>query len=333
MIDHYRIFGSELSPYSVKVRSYCRYKDIPYNWIIRNAAVKDEYSRYARIPLIPLVVTPQDKGIQDSTPIIEYLETEYPKPSIHPRDPVSGFVSAMIEEFGDEWGNKWMFHYRWAREIDRLCSAGRIARTMAPEADDEEHAALVTRVKERMINRVWFVGSNEQTAPQIEESFCEAIDLLETHLSSRAYLFGGRPSFGDFGLWGQIYCAWTDPTPGALVEGRAPCVLAWIHRMLWPRSVSDFEPWSSLQSTLLPFLEKQVGARFFPWTLANEKAIAEGREEFRVELNGQTWIQKPQKYHAKSLRALRDKYSAVVDKSELNPILEQSNCLSGLQDF
>ena len=25
----------------------------------------------------------------------------------------------MLEEFGDEWGNKWMFHYRWAREIDQ----------------------------------------------------------------------------------------------------------------------------------------------------------------------------------------------------------------------
>ena len=331
MNDHYRIFGSELSPYSVKVRSYCRYKDIPHNWIIRNAAVKDEYDKYARIPLIPLVVTPRDKGIQDSTPIIEHLETEYPEPSIHPSDPVTGFVSALLEEFGDEWGNKWMFHYRWAREIDQLCSAGRIARMLIPAAEDKEHAELAVRVRERMINRVWFVGSNEQTAPQIEKSFCEAIDQLETHLSGRAYLFGGRPSFGDFGLWGQIYCAWTDPTPGALVESRAPHVLAWVHRMLWARAESDFEPWSSLESTLLPFLEKQVGARFFPWSLANAKAIADGKEEFSVELNGQTWTQKAQKYHAKTLRTLRGKYASVAEKRKLDPILEQANCLLGLQ--
>ena len=36
MADRYRIFGAELSPYSVKVRSYFRYKGIPHQWIIRN---------------------------------------------------------------------------------------------------------------------------------------------------------------------------------------------------------------------------------------------------------------------------------------------------------
>ena len=31
----YRIFGSELSPYSVKVRSYFRLKGLPHEWIAR----------------------------------------------------------------------------------------------------------------------------------------------------------------------------------------------------------------------------------------------------------------------------------------------------------
>ena len=331
MADQYRIFGAELSPYSVKVRSYCRYKNISHQWIIRSAAVQDEYNTYAKLPLIPLLVTPQGTGIQDSTPIIEQLEALYPQPAIHPADPVTGFLSALIEEFGDEWGNKWMFHYRWAREVDQLSSAGRIARMMLPTADNTQHAQMVAQVRDRMVKRVWFVGSNAQTAPQIEESFCEAIEQLEAHLSRRSYLFGGRPSFGDFDLWGQLYNAWTDPTPGAFVEGRAPHVLAWVQRMLWPRAEGDFEPWSSLEPALLPFLERQVGTRFLPWTLANAQTLATGQEEFSVELNGRTWTQKPQKYHAKSFQALRDKYAAVADTSSLNPILERAGCLTGLQ--
>ena len=54
-----------------------------------------------------------------------------------PRRRVAGFISALIEEFGDEWGNKWMFHYRWAREVDQICSAGRIARMRAPQASED----------------------------------------------------------------------------------------------------------------------------------------------------------------------------------------------------
>ncbi len=332
MADHYRIFGAELSPYSVKVRSYCRYKGIPHQWQLRNAAAQPEYEKYAKIPIIPLVVTPEDTGLQDSTPIIEHLEALYPEPSIHPSDPVSGFVSALLEEFGDEWGNKWMFHYRWAREVDQLSSAGRIARMMMPEADDKQHAGMVNQIRERMVNRVWFVGSNEKTAPQIEQSFQEGLEQLEAHLANRPYLFGSRPSFGDLGLWGQVYNAWTDPTPCALVEGRTPNVLAWIQRMLWPRAEGDFESWSSLESTLMPFLERQVGARFMPWSLANAAAISGDMEEFSVELSGQTWTQKPQKYHAKSLQVLRDKYTAVTDKNALDDLLERAGCLAGLRD-
>jgi hypothetical protein len=67
--DGYRIIGAEMSPYSVKVRSYFRYKAIPHQWVLRNAASQAEYEKHAKIPVIPLVVTPEGAGIQDSTPI------------------------------------------------------------------------------------------------------------------------------------------------------------------------------------------------------------------------------------------------------------------------
>ena len=330
MSNPHRIFGIEMSPYSVKVRSYFRYKGIPHQWIVRNVETQAEYQKYAKLPIVPLVVTPGGEGIQDSTPILERFEAAHPDPAIHPGDPVSAFVSALLEEFGDEWGNKWMFHYRWAREVDQLSSAGRIARAMMPAASDEQHAGVTAQIRERMLNRVWFVGSNAETAPQIEESFREAIALLDAHLATRPYLFGARPAFGDFGLFAQLYEAWTDPTPGALIEGRAQRVLDWLHRMLWPRAEGEFEAWRSLEPTLLPLLERQVGRLFLPWTLANAAAIAAGQEEFRVELDGRGWSQKPQKYHAKSLAALRARYAALRDGAAVDGVLARTGCLAAL---
>ena len=83
----YRIFGSELSPYSVKVRAYFRYKDLPHEWIARSPAVQAEFQKYAKLPLVPLVVTPEGEGVQDSTPILERFEALTPEPSIIPADP------------------------------------------------------------------------------------------------------------------------------------------------------------------------------------------------------------------------------------------------------
>ena len=331
MTTPHRIFGLELSPYSVKVRSYFRYKAIPHVWIVRSGETQAEFQKYAKLPLVPLVVSPDGEGIQDSTPIIEAYEAKFPEPSIHPREPVAAFVSTLLEEFGDEWGNKWMFHYRWARDVDQISAAGRIARASMPLASEEQHAAITSQIRGRMVGRVWFVGSSPATAPQIEASFRESIDLLEAHLATRPYLFGARPAFADFGLWGQIYNAWTDPTPGAWIEGRAPAVLAWVQRMLFPRAEGDFEPWARLEQTLSPLLERQVGRLFLPWSVANSAALDAGQEEFTVELAGAKWTQKPQKYHAKSLAALRAKYAAAGDKSELDAWLARTGCLAGLK--
>ena len=331
MADGYRIIGAEMSPYSVKVRAYFRYKAIPHQWVLRNAASQAEYEKHARMPIIPLVITPEGTGIQDSTPIIDGIEKLHPEPTIHPDDPVARFVSALIEEFGDEWGNKWMFHYRWTREVDQVCSAGRIARMRDPKASEQEHAAFAGQIRTRMADRVWFVGSNALTASQIELGFQDILGLLNDHLSTRPYLFGARPAFGDFGLWGQFYELWTDPTAGALIEGNAPRLLDWVHRMLWPRADGAFEAWSTLKPTLAPILSSQVGGRFMPWTLANEKTLAQGRQEFSVTLGEEVWTQKPQKYHARSLAMLRAKYAEVADKSALDPVLEAAGCLAGLR--
>ena len=106
MSDLYRVFGSENSPYSVKTRSYFRYKKIPHEWIVRNQETTAEYKKYARLPIVPAVATPEDQGLQDSTPIIEAMESQFTEPSIHPSDPTLQFLSELIEEFADEWGEQ-----------------------------------------------------------------------------------------------------------------------------------------------------------------------------------------------------------------------------------
>jgi len=327
MAERYRIFGSELSPYSVKVRAYFRYKGIPHEWIVRSASNAAEYQRHARLPLIPLVVTPEDTAMQDSTPILEAMEQRYPEPSIHPAEPVAAFVSALLEEFGDEWGNKWMFHYRWTYEPDQWSCAERIARDQLPAAAPAEQLrAAAGAIRERMIPRLSFVGSSAQTRPLIESSFERTLALVEAHLARRPYLFGSRPAFGDFGLAFQLYECLTDPTPSAAIRARAPRTRAWIERMLDPKSEGPFEAWAALEPTLLPLLREEVGARFLPWSAANAKALEGGAETLDVELAGGRFTQKPQKYHARSLAALRARYAGVADRAALDRVLDAADC-------
>ncbi len=324
----YRIFGSELSPYSVKVRSYFRLKGLPHEWIPRSPAVQGEFQKYAKLPLVPLVVTPEGEGIQDSTPIIERFEAT--APALATGDAALDFVSALLEEYGDEWGNKWMFHYRWRYQPDVWATAERIARQMAEAQGTLAVAQARAAVAERMTGRLGFVGSNAVTEPTIEASFKRALALLEAHLQARPYLMGGRPAMADFGLWGQLYEAATDPTPGAIMRSSSPKVMAWVQRMLEPRNEGPFETWAALAPTLTPLLQEEVATLFLPWSTANAAAIARGDKSFEMVLGGAAWKQEPQKYHARSLAEIRRKYAAARAAPGLEPILRKTGCLDFL---
>ena len=326
----YRIYGSELSPYSVKVRSFFRYKNLDHEWIPRSPAVQAEFQKYAKLPLVPLVVTPEGEGIQDSTPILERFEASHPEPSVTPADPALAFVSALLEEYGDEWGNKWMFHYRWRYQPDVWSTAERIAQQMMGAQGTLAVAQARAAVAERMMGRLGFVGSNATTESLIEASFAKALALIDAHLASRPYLVGGRPAMADFGLWAQLYEAATDPTPGAIMRASAPNVMAWTQRMLSPRTEGDFEALADLAPTLTPLLSREVGALFLPWSAANAAAIARGDKSFTMNLGGAEWSQEPQKYHARSLAEIRRKFTAAKGAAGLEPLLASTGCLAGL---
>ena len=83
----------------------------------------------------------------------------------------------------------------------------------------------------------------------------------------------------DFGLWGQLYEAATDPTPGALMRASAPNVMAWVERMLSPKAEGRSRAGRRCRAGLMPLLTEEVGRLFLPWSTANAAAIGQGREE------------------------------------------------------
>lgn len=331
MAETYRIYGAEASPYSVKVRAYFRYKGIPHEWIPRTVDRMAEYQKYAKLPLIPCVVAPDETAMQDSTPIIEKMEALFPNPSIVPDDPAAAFLSALIEEYADEWVNKPMFHYRWFYDADKEATANWIARETMPNGDDAARAGLKGMLLDRMPGRLFFVGSSAETAGQLEGSYKRLLHILNDHLLNREYLFGGRPALADFGLWAELYELSIDPTPGKVMRSGFPNVMEYVERMAFPEAIGEFEPLGDLMPTLGPLLEDEVAGLFLPWSDANSRALAGGEESFTVSLQGKPFTQQPQKYHAKSLAALRARYGQMPTTPDLDEILERTGCLQWLK--
>lgn len=336
MTNKYKLIGADLSPYSIKVRSYLRFKGIDHQWKVGGPSKKGDFGKYGKLPIVPLLITPEGEGWQDSTPIMDKLEAKFPEPAALPNNTALSFLSQLLEEYGDEWGNKHMFHLRWKAEDDQNSASLRIAETRLPLwlryipiANSVIQARIATMVKQRMSGRGWVIGSNENTEARIEASFENLLGLLQAHLATRDYIFGSQPSYADFSLWGQIYNAWTDPTGRKLIEKQFAGVKPWLIRMENPRSDGEYETWSQLQATLQPILEQEVAGTFLPWTAAITRSMNAGEEEVSVEISGESFthsIGGPQKYHVKSLAVLRQKYAVVAGDAELNEILTSTGC-------
>jgi len=322
-----RLIGLGMSPYSLKVRSYLRYKQIPFEWIERSRKNEGLFQKHARVQLIPLVLFADDDAMQDSTPIIERLEAQYPEPKIHPAEPAARFISALVEEYGDEWCNKLMFQYRWGPKEDARSAARRIAALMMPDFPAKAlRPLMVPFMIRRMVPRMAFAGANDTNKPHLERSWFRTVEILEAHLEHRPYLFGKRPAFADFGVWGNLNQAYSDPTCGRHLSQNAPAVVRWIERMDSPIAAGPFEPLAALMPSLRPLLEEQIAGRFLPWTQANARALEAGEKETALEFDGRAYVQKTFKYHAWSFARLKEKLVNVSDDPALGEVLTETGC-------
>ncbi|MES1156501.1 MAG: glutathione S-transferase family protein [Alphaproteobacteria bacterium] len=319
----FRLYGADTSPYAAKVRAYLRFKGLEFTWLNRSQARQQEYARYAKQNLSPLLVDAADNVLQDSTPTIEKLEQLYPEPSIVPADPALAFIAALIEDYADEWLSKAMFHYRWTYPEDQDSAARRIADMLYEGA--EAPAGVVESIKTRMSARLHHVGSSPDAAPLIEGSFAQLVEILERMLARRPYLLGGRPCIADFGLAAQLGQLLADPTPGALIKARAANVAAWVKRMEDARVEGEFASLEALGDDLAALLQQEIAGAYLAWMAANAQAVAEDASGVSVMIGGRAFTQKPQRLAAKAFNALRAKRGA-VEREDIAALLGSSGC-------
>ena len=66
--------------------------------------------------LLPKMVWPDGTARNDSTFLIKHLEAEYHGRATMPQHPGLALISALLEDFADEFITKCMFHYRWIHD-------------------------------------------------------------------------------------------------------------------------------------------------------------------------------------------------------------------------
>jgi glutathione S-transferase len=331
----YTLLGSQMSPYSMKVYAYLQFKRVPFHWEERSLLNNRKFKANAQVALIPMLFRPDGSAMQDSTLMMEEeIEPNYPQPEVYPPEPAAVFLSQLLEEFGDEWCNKLMFCQRWWGEEDQAWTGKRLAQLMFEVTWWGRLLSPVVQklIVRRMVPRLTFAGGGELNKPHLMKSWETLLADMELHLADRPYFFGGRPTLGDFSIFGQLVEAYCDVSGGRYIRANHPVVESWIKRMHNASIEGNFEPLESLMPTLGPLIRNSVAGRFLPWTCANAKAWEAGEKLTSLTFDGQPYQQNTFKYHRFSLHQLYRKYLEVSDDPQLQVILEESGCLPYFAD-
>jgi glutathione S-transferase len=339
MTERIKIFGATPSPYTQKMLSVFRYRHIPYT--VHNGDIANKIAKLGvEVPkpvLLPTLLLKDADGelvaTTDSTPIIKRLENEFKERGIIPDDPALAFINYLLEDFGDEWVTKYMFHYRWYFEED-----ADVAGTILPLVDlaintpNELHSQYKEFIAKRQIDRLWVVGSNDETAELIDLSYKRFLKLMEEHLLVSPFLLGNKPSSSDFSFYGQLtQLVRFDPTPRKLAYEYSSRTVAWVD-ILEDLSGHDVEntSWTSLEESpdTLKNILKEVGKMYVPALLANADALIKGAEIWEAEIDGAMWKQKTFNYQGKCLAWIKEEFDALNkdDKLRVKEYLQGTGC-------
>lgn len=277
----YHLYAAEFSLYSGKVRAYLRQKGIPFVEINPSWTV---YRRFivprTGVRFIPVLHSPDDQVIQDSSAIIDFLEQRFPEHPVYPHTARQVMTAQLLEVYGDEWLLIPAMHYRWNYAQNHRFLYREFGNMLAPKLPGFMRQWLGQRIGSRFADMLPRLGITQHTRAAIEKSYVDLLDDLQLHFTAHDYLLGQRPCIGDFGMIAPLYAhLYRDPYPGQLMRQRAPAVAAWVERMLQAQAMAGtFLADDDVPRTLLPIL-RRMAVEQLPVLMKTDAKLAEwGRQ-------------------------------------------------------
>ena len=304
----YVLYGAMGSPYSMKMRAVLRYWRAPF--LMRSAMGGAGAIAHIRPPIIPVVHTPHDEWLVDSTPMIEHLDPILgQKRTVIPSNPVLEFLSYLFEDFADEWLTKVMFGYRWGNDLDARIFAVQGCYDILGTVGHKKLETYAKLFEQRQKDRMNMVGCTDQNMDLLAQTLDDLIVAMNEQIPEQRFLFGSRPSRADFALYGQLSQLCSDPTPSARICDMSPLFHRWVTQCGDLSAVEGEWREGSLSAAATMLLRLCVEI-YVPFLIANEAAY-QSRSELSVILRGTHFRQPSFKYQTKCLAELKKRYAQI----------------------
>ncbi len=273
------LYSAPHSLYSGRARAYLIKRSIPFEERYITHSSFTEIKPIAKLPTIPILVTPTGEVIRDGAAIIDYFESTLGR-LFRPVSPLQDMISSLFDVIGSEGLRRPAMHYRWnfPEENDDFLYYHFFS-LFRPDTPDREQKTI--SVMEMLRTTTKMRGVTGDTKELVEALYIELLDALNSHFQHTPYLLGGSPCIGDFGMLAPL-CGHLarDPKPAALMKKLAPRVYRWVKRMNRESQDApeyfdcdnDFLQKNEIPETLIAVL-RVLSQDFVPETVASAKFL------------------------------------------------------------
>lgn len=333
----YKLYGFLMSPYSMKMRAYLRYRRIPFQWITGKQANDIAHTRVDTY-MVPVLENPEGEFANDSTYLIDGLEQEFSERRTEPDNEADAFLAFMVEDFSDEWLISPFFMHRWNLERDQAHNSRWILYEFFDgKVDNDQFDSAADGWTQRQTGLVRAVTGLPETYDLVDESLHAFLSIMERAVKSGLFFFGSRPSRAEFAIYGRLSQLLQDLTPTEFMRERYMFVSRWIGMMEDLSGVAgDWQAVSPDAQTLMssPIAEiLRLSSKYhLPMLKANLDALNTGSDSYSFEIEGRTYHREVHPRFAPCLPALQQRYSALSAEAKraLHDLLDESECLEYL---
>jgi glutathione S-transferase len=302
----YLLYTMQNSPYSDKIRALLRYKKLEVTEHLENAETRFSVLQ-ARTgkTMVPVVITPDDHAMNDSTAIAAYIEQQHPEPATRWRDPETDTLAMLLEDYADEWLVRIMLTSRWYHAADAAQNAAIIACGMTHGVPGLDFQRAAREFPPSIISTLPKMGATRENAEQWYAMLPTILSALDDALARSLFLTGAAPHQVDFAFYGQLNQIRRDPAGNVWINDAPEAVREWLDR-LEATFTGRLEPASSALDDLasLQSLVEAMAGTYLRMQVANALAVESKASEVTASLEGGLEFRtSPAKYNAKLLAA------------------------------
>jgi len=323
-----------MSPYSMKMRAYLRYRRIPFEWVTGEAANTIAMTKVEPY-MVPVLGYPDGSFVNDSTYLVDDLESRYSDRSVTPENEADAFLALLIEDYADEWLLAPFFLYRWETEADQTHNAQWIIyEYFRGNIGHEQFDAMTELWRTRQTGMLKAVSGEPASYDMVKASLHDFLAIMERAVRERPFFFGSRPSRAEFAIFGMLSQLMQDLGSNRFMREHYPLTSRWVDVI---DDMSGFEgDWESLsdqpeclQNSIVFELLKLSGSYHLPMLLANQTASQNQEKFYSLKIAGESHKRRVLPRSLPCLPDLQQRYGTLSDsaKAALSPVLDDTGCL------